>query len=166
MILVRQISFLLRKSPIVPYKNSVDDTEMQNPTDERTRLLSIQRDLEAIKKPVSVLIVEDDDNDSHYVRAKLDTIGIASMCCRDGALASKRVQHTRFDIIFLDWKLIGQDGLSTLGEIKRNSPKTIVIVLTGYPSSEGLATALESGAAAIMSKPITDEQLKLIFAVS
>lgn len=161
-----RISFLLRESPIVPYKISVDDTAMQNPTDERTRLLSIQRSLEAVKKPVSVLIVEDDDNDSHYVRAKLDTLGISSMCCRDGALASKRVQHTRFDIIFLDWKLIGQDGLSTLGEIKRNSPTTIVIVLTGYPNAENLGAALEGGAAAIMSKPITDEQLKLIFAVS
>lgn len=139
---------------------------MQNPTDERERLLSIQRSLEAVKKPLSVLIVEDDDNDSHFVREKLDSLGIASMCCRDGAFASKRVQHTRFDIIFLDWKLIGQNALSTLAEIKRNSPTTIVIVLTGYPGADGLAKALESGAAAIMSKPITDEQLKLIFAVS
>ena len=144
----------------------MDTKAEMNPTDERERLLSIQRSLEASKKPLSILIVEDDDHDSAFIRGKLDSIGIPSMVCRYGEVAAKRVRHTRFDIIFLDWKLLGQSGLSTLADIKRASPATIVIVLTGFASHDNVAAALNGGAAAIMSKPITDEQLKLIFAVS
>jgi DNA-binding NtrC family response regulator len=167
MILVRQISFSLRKSPIVAYKRCVENrAEMQNPNDVRDRLLSIQRSLEAAKKPISILIVEDDENDAQILRMKLDSIGIPSMLTKSGEMATQRVQYTRFDIVFLDWKLLGKSGLSTLTDIKRNSPGTIVIVLTGYPNSDNIAAALETGAAAIMSKPITDEQLKLIFAVT
>lgn len=133
-----------------------------NPEQQRKSLLAIQQSLVA-RESVSVLIVDDSVNDAEITSNQLALHGIQTSIAPSGDVAFQMVQSNGFVVVFLDWRLIGRSGLETLKQIKRASQGCSVIVLTGVATDQDVGIALENGAAAVMSKPLTDEQIELIF---
>ncbi len=68
-------------------------------------------------------------------------------------------KNTELDVIVLDVKMPGMDGLETLKEIKKISPLTEVIMLTGHATVESAIDGMKLGAFDYLMKPCDIEDL-------
>jgi two-component system response regulator HydG len=65
------------------------------------------------------------------------------------------------DVVLLDVRLPGGEGLSLLDEIRTKHPSAIVIIMTAYPTVDSAVEALRTGAGDYLSKPFTADDLAL-----
>jgi len=66
-----------------------------------------------------------------------------------GAMAQRR-----FDLVLLDLRMPGMDGMAVLKTIKQTWPETEVVVITGYPNIETAKEAVRLGAFGYLAKPV------------
>lgn len=136
---------------------------MSTPEQQYTALKAI-RDQLAGRKNVRVLVIEDDPEDAELICASLRRNSITPIVAKNGEEGVRMTAEDGFFVIFLDWKLIGMSGLETLKAIKYGSSDHKVIVLTGaFKPDELLTVALQHGAVCVMAKPLTQQQIELIF---
>lgn len=64
-----------------------------------------------------------------------------------------------FDIVLLDLRMPGMDGMSTLKGIKEKWPESEVIIITGYPALESAKQAVTLGAYDYLAKPAGPEDI-------
>jgi len=69
------------------------------------------------------------------------------------------VEQADFDLIFLDLKMPGMDGVELFGQLKTVKPKIPVIIITGYPDSDIMARALAQDPLGVMSKPFGESDI-------
>ncbi len=80
----------------------------------------------------------------------------------NGAEALEKIgKNTNLDVVILDVKMPGMDGIETLGEIKKAHPLVEVIMLTGHATVESGIEGMKSGAYDYLMKPCDLEQLML-----
>jgi NarL family two-component system response regulator LiaR len=79
--------------------------------------------------------------------------------CPDGPSAVAAARRLRPTVVLLDLFLPGQDGISVLGEIKRDVPAAEVLMLTSSADDEHLLGALRAGALAYLLKTAGVEQV-------
>jgi len=72
----------------------------------------------------------------------------------DGDSALKIVEEKEFDVIILDQKMPGKDGLTVLKEIKKKRPRLEVIILTGVATVDTAFNGLQLGAFDYVAKPL------------
>ncbi len=107
-----------------------------------------------------VLVVDDEDFAAEHARMVLDEAGIRSDVCASGeeALQMLEVQHLKqqpYNLVLLDWKMPGMDGLETSRRIReRYSSETTVIILTAYNWDEILEEAIHAGVDSFLAKPL------------
>ena len=77
-----------------------------------------------------------------------------------GNVAIEKMKSSTYDGVLLDIKMPLKDGLETLSEIKKLSPETKVIIVTGYQSVETASKAVELGAIDYISKPFESSEVK------
>jgi DNA-binding NtrC family response regulator len=63
------------------------------------------------------------------------------------------------DVVILDVKMPGMDGIETLGEIKKAYPLTEVVMLTGHGTIESAIEGMKKGAYDYLMKPCDIDQL-------
>ncbi|MFC1718483.1 sigma-54-dependent transcriptional regulator [Candidatus Poribacteria bacterium] len=78
----------------------------------------------------------------------------------DGLQAVEAVRQQFFDLVLMDIRMPGMDGLDALAQIKQISPGIVVFLITAYESLETVRTALRRGASDYISKPVDAEELK------
>lgn len=118
------------------------------------------------KECPQVLVVEDDPDDVFLLKRVLETQGCDVLVETDGASAGQlfeNCQHEPFDIVFLDLKLPGRNGVSVLEAAHKAMPKTPVVIITGHPQSEMVKAAAGIGFVELASKPLTEETIIRIF---
>jgi two-component system, OmpR family, response regulator len=103
--------------------------------------------------PISVLVVDDETEFIDSLAKLLRRRGFEVEVAPDGAQAVERARARAFDVALLDVKMPGMDGFQTLAELKRISPSTKVVLLTGHLSEADEQDGLESGAFAYLLKP-------------
>lgn len=72
----------------------------------------------------------------------------------DGEEALREMERAPADVVLLDLRLPGAQGLEVLQAMKRNWPETEVVVITGYPSVDSAKQAVRLGAADYLAKPV------------
>lgn len=77
----------------------------------------------------------------------------------DGLTAVSRIVHEAFNVIILDVKMPGMDGIQVLAEIKRLGIDSRVILLTGHLSISEEEAGLKDGAFAYLFKPFPISKL-------
>jgi DNA-binding NtrC family response regulator len=77
----------------------------------------------------------------------------------NGYQAIEAVKKTVFDVIFIDIKMPGINGVQTFREIKKIDPKAVVIMMTAYSVEDLLKEALEEGAYATIYKPFDVDKI-------
>jgi DNA-binding NarL/FixJ family response regulator len=110
---------------------------------------------------ISVLIVDDHPVVRQGLRALLevqDGIAVAGEA-GDGAAALELAASARPDVILLDLKLPGQDGIAVLGELAASGITARVLVLTSATDPASASLAMRSGAAGVLYKDIDPDAL-------
>ena len=100
-----------------------------------------------------VLVVDDQIGMLETFTDILEHKGFSVAIAEDGFQAIKRVKEQGFDIIFMDIKMPGINGVQTFREIKKINPKASVIMMTAYSVEDLVKEAIEEGAYTVIYKP-------------
>lgn len=111
------------------------------------------------KEKVLILVVDDKFNDRETLKMILEDKGYRVATAGDGAEAIEMVKSKHFDIIFLDVRLPGMDGIETFERVKGIDPDVNVIMMTGYTEEDLLRKAVNEGAYTCIHKPFNMENL-------
>ena len=103
--------------------------------------------------PKKILLVDDEKDFVRVLSERLQTRDLESTLAFDGEEALKRIEEEVPDVMVLDLKMPGIDGLEVLRKVKRQHPETEVIILTGHGSDQDRDLALALGAFAYLRKP-------------
>lgn len=101
-----------------------------------------------------VLVVDDEEKVRKYLSSLLRNRGYRVDAAPDGVSALEMVNQTDFDVVLLDVLMPGPDGLAVLQEIKRQKPRTEVIMLTGNASVDTGVEGIRLGAFDYLLKPL------------
>ncbi len=107
----------------------------------------------------NILIIDDDKSIGDLLKKVLEKEGHKVDTELSGKIAIKKIEKTKYDIIFVDIKLQDISGLEIINYIKKINPQTIAIIITGYGSINNAVEALNKGADAYINKPIKLEEL-------
>jgi two-component system, sensor histidine kinase and response regulator len=111
-------------------------------------------------KKGDLLVVDDDESVLLTLQAVLQMDGYDVEARAVGAEAVALIRERTFDLVLTDLRLDDMDGITILAEIRKSSPDTVAIMLTGYASLETAVKALREGAYDYLVKPCDVEELK------
>jgi two-component system OmpR family response regulator len=106
-----------------------------------------------------VMIVDDEVDFLETIVKRLKTRGIDVAGVESGYQALEALDVSSPDVIILDVKMPGMDGIETLREIKKKKPLTEVIMLTGHASVESGIQGMQLGAFDYVMKPVALDEL-------
>jgi DNA-binding NtrC family response regulator len=112
--------------------------------------------------PAKILVVDDDAIVCQSCQGILAADGYDVTVAQTGEEAMRRIENERFDVALLDLKIPGSGGLRLLRAIRRVSPQTDVVVMTGYPSIENAKGSIRLGATDYVSKPLVPQTLRRV----
>lgn len=101
-----------------------------------------------------VLIVDDEVDFVETIVKRLIDRGLEVAGVHSGLEALDLLDKRDFDVVILDVKMPGMDGIETLRAMKKKSPLTEVIMLTGHGSVESGIQGLQLGAYNYVMKPV------------
>jgi DNA-binding NtrC family response regulator len=102
---------------------------------------------------MNVLVVDDQIGMLETFTDILEDRGFGVTTADDGFQAIKKVKEQNFDLIFMDIKMPGINGVQTFREIKKINPKASVIMMTAYSVEDLVKEAIEEGAYTVIYKP-------------
>ncbi|MBU0972351.1 MAG: response regulator [Proteobacteria bacterium] len=106
-----------------------------------------------IKIPVKVLIVDDEKDFVEIFSLRLSSQGEKVSTAYSGREALEIMETTAVDVVILDIRMPGMDGLQVLKQIKTLYPLVEVILLTGHGSTETAVEGMKLGAFDYLMKP-------------
>ncbi|QQX77360.1 MULTISPECIES: sigma-54-dependent transcriptional regulator [Aequorivita] len=107
-------------------------------------------------------IVEDDVAFGKMLTSFLERKGFNVTVSLSGEKARKTISESNFDLLITDLKLPDDSGLDLLEFSQKTSPKTKVILMTGYAEVDTAVKAIKKGALDYISKPFRPEELLMI----
>jgi DNA-binding NtrC family response regulator len=110
----------------------------------------------------SVLIVDDDDTFRSVLVRELTAAGLNVNTRSRGEEVEEALLEVTYDVVVLDLRMAGMDGIATLDHIKAVRPLTEVIILTGQGSLESAVQALKLGAHDFLTKPCGLDHLESV----
>lgn len=106
-----------------------------------------------------ILIVDDEETARKSLSDILRLEGYQVEARGDGPTAIKSFSEEEFDLLLLDLKMPGMDGLAVLEEVVKISPETKIIMLTAHGSLESAIEALRNGAHDYLLKPASPNDI-------
>ncbi len=107
-----------------------------------------------------ILIVDDEVAFANNLLKLMSKRGYDIIAVYNGADAVNIVGEKEFDVIILDMKMPGMDGIATLKEIKKKAPLVEVVILTGHGSVESGIEGMQLGAFDFLMKPVRIDELQ------
>lgn len=107
-----------------------------------------------------LLVVDDEESLRITTAAILEKEGYLVDTASSGDEAIALLEQKDYDLVLTDLHMEGGDGLSVLNLIRRHSPLTISVVLTGFASVESAIGALQEGAYDYLVKPCDIDSMK------
>jgi DNA-binding NtrC family response regulator len=111
---------------------------------------------------LNVLIVDDERAIREGCREVAESLGFTTLTAENAAAAYKQLESRSIDIVLLDMKLPGANGLEVLQEIKRRRGEAAVIMMTAYASVHSAVHSMKQGAYDYVTKPFNLEELRLL----
>ncbi|MEX1347313.1 MAG: response regulator [Desulfobacterales bacterium] len=115
-----------------------------------------------IHVPINILLVDDEKDFVEMLSMRLEDAGDKVTPAYDGNMCLEKLKATPIDVVILDIKMPGMDGIQTLRAIKSRYPLVEVILLTGHGTTETAIEGMKLGAFDYLLKPADFEELKSI----
>ena len=112
-------------------------------------------------RDVGVLIVDDEPLIRKSLFEILRIEGYRVQMAASGEEAVNLLSKAKADIVVTDLKLPQMSGIDLLEKIKKITPQTEVILMTGYGTIESAVEAMKKGAFNYITKPINDQEIKI-----
>lgn len=107
-----------------------------------------------------ILVVDDDVEIISLVGGILEPAGYSVTPCLSAERALDKLPEQHFDLILADIRLPRMSGIDLLGQVRRLSPGTAVILMTAYPSVHTAVAALRGKAIDYLLKPFGPQELR------
>jgi DNA-binding NtrC family response regulator len=111
---------------------------------------------------LNIMVVDDEAIVGKRLKPTLERDGYEVETFGDGTSALDRIGQKDFDIIVTDVRMDDVDGMQILEHVKRHSPRTKVIIITGYATVDLAREALVKGAFDFIAKPFKPADLRVI----
>lgn len=109
----------------------------------------------------TILIVDDNEDLQFNLSNIIQSEGYNVISAGEGKKALKEVKSKSPNLVLLDMRLPGMDGMTILDEIKKIDSNIIVIMLTAFGEVKGAVNAMKLGAYDYITKPFDNEELLL-----
>ena len=114
---------------------------------------------ELLEDKTLILVVDDQFGDRETLKGVLEDKGYRVTTAADGAEAVNMVNEKHYDVIFLDIKMPGIDGVETFEQVHQIDPRAVVIMMTGFSEEDMVKKALSCGAYTCIYKPFDMEKV-------
>lgn len=108
-----------------------------------------------------ILIIDDEKNIRFTLKKSLEN-DYDIVTAVNGEDGLEKFSKQDFDLVLLDMKLPGMDGIDTLKRIKEEDKKANIIIITGFGSVDSAVETMKLGAIDYLNKPFTPEEIKEI----
>jgi two-component system nitrogen regulation response regulator GlnG len=112
--------------------------------------------------PARILVADDDDGVRWVLEKGLREAGYDVTAVRDSAAALSSAAAEPYDLIFVDVRMPGLDGLSVLSQLRSSRPDVLVIVMTAHGTMETAIQAMQRGAYDYLAKPFDIDEVLLL----
>jgi DNA-binding NtrC family response regulator len=116
--------------------------------------------LEEIRMEKNILVVDDEKNIRTTLQQVLAASGYKVETGVNGEDGLSRLAESHFDIVLLDMKLPGIDGIEVLRQMRHKAVDTPVVMITAYGTVESAVEAMKLGAVDYIRKPFSPEQIR------
>ena len=106
-----------------------------------------------------ILVVDDEEHIRFLLSEKLLQHGYDVSTAASGEEAVATLQRDEYDLLLLDLKMPGMDGLQVMGEARKLAPNTVVIMLTAHATLDSAIEALRQGGHDYLIKPSSTEEI-------
>jgi len=113
-------------------------------------------------KKLNILVVEDGKSQREMLRDFLKSEGHAVMEAADGETALQHVRNHHFDLLLLDYRMPGMDGMDVLKAVKAINPEIDVVIITAHGTIETAVEAMKAGALDYIMKPLEFDELLIL----
>ena len=107
----------------------------------------------------SILVVDDEEVVRRSYARVLGEMDCDAQAAADGEQALQAMERRPFDVVLLDLRMPGLQGLDVLKAIKHRWPASEVVIITGYPAVESAREALQLGACDYLAKPAAPDEV-------
>src|SRR5512140_118802 len=110
----------------------------------------------------SVLVVDDDKEIRSWLKRTLEYHHYEVIGVENGPAALAQIETVALDLVLLDIKMPGMDGLVVLQKIKEKHPDLPVVMISGHGTIETAVEATKHGAYDFLQKPLDLEKLMIV----
>lgn len=108
----------------------------------------------------SILIVDDEKNIRFTLSQAMETLGMKPDTAVNGEEALHLLEEKNYDLILLDLKMPGMDGMDVLHRLRKIRPEILVIIITAYGTIESAVEAIKYGAVDFIQKPFVPDEIR------
>lgn len=112
-----------------------------------------------MRNNIRILVVDDDESIRTVLKVNLEDKGYIVDTAENGSEAFKKIDEKFFNIALIDIRLPDIDGIEFLEKIEKRFPRTIKLIVTGFPTLKNAIDAVNKGADGYILKPVNMEDL-------
>jgi two-component system, NtrC family, nitrogen regulation response regulator GlnG len=109
-----------------------------------------------------ILVADDEDSLRWVLEKGLKQAGYDVTAVRDGERALRAFEAEPFDLVFLDVRMPGMDGLTALARLRELRPDAQVVVMTAHGTMDTAIQAMQKGAYDYIAKPFDLDEVVLL----
>lgn len=113
----------------------------------------------SIERRANVLVIDDDETICSLFKETLEGAGHTVTTVSESLKGLELVKDQDYDLVFLDLKMPVMDGAELFRQIRVSKPELPVTIITGYPDSDLMMSALAHGPFGVMNKPFSSSNI-------
>ena len=107
----------------------------------------------------NILVIDDDDTICSLFKDTLEETGHTVTTINESSKGLELVKSQDYDLVFIDLKMPGMDGAELFRQIRVAKTELPVTIITGYPDSDLMMSALTHGPLGVMNKPFNSSDI-------
>ena len=111
---------------------------------------------------MNIMVVDDELIVRESLKGWLEKFGYGVDTAEDAQNALEKLEKESYDVLLVDIKMPGMDGVELLKKVKEDLPDVIVVMITAHGSIESAIEAMKAGASDYLMKPFDPENLELL----